>query len=99
MRNFDPDAIISVVAPFYNEVKGIKVFVEELETEFDKIGYEDRHELVLVNDGSTDGSDRELDKWRPVTPAKSKYSTCLATLDMPRLFMPDWRMPAAKWSF
>lgn len=62
MRDFDPDAIISVVAPFYNEVKGIKAFVEELETEFDKIGYEDRHELVLVNDGSTDGSDRELDK-------------------------------------
>ena len=62
MRDFDPDAIISVVAPFYNEVKGIKAFVEELETELDKIGYEDRHELVLVNDGSTDGSDQELDK-------------------------------------
>lgn len=62
MRDFDPDAIITVVAPFYNEVKGVKAFIEELENEFDKIGYADRHELVLVNDGSTDGSDLELDK-------------------------------------
>jgi len=61
MRDLDPDAIISVVAPFYDEVKGIKAFIEELELEFAKIGYADRHELVLVNDGSTDGSDKVLD--------------------------------------
>jgi len=61
MRDLDTDAIISVVAPFYNEVKGIKAFIEELELELAKIGYADRHELVLVNDGSTDGSDKVLD--------------------------------------
>lgn len=61
MRDLDPDAIISVVAPFYNEVNVIKTFIEELELEFEKMGYADKHELVLVNDGSTDGSDKVLD--------------------------------------
>ncbi len=62
MRDFGPDLLISVVAPFFNEVRNIKAFVEELEEEFGKIGYGDQHELILVNDGSTDGSDRELDR-------------------------------------
>jgi dolichol-phosphate mannosyltransferase len=62
MRELGPDSIISVVAPFYNEVKGIEAFVKELEAEFEKIGYGKQHELILVNDGSTDGSDRELDR-------------------------------------
>ena len=62
MRELGPGSIISVVAPFYNEVKGIEAFVKELEAEFEKIGYAEQHELILVNDGSTDGSDRELDR-------------------------------------
>ena len=62
MRDLGSDWVISVVAPFYNEVKNIKAFVEELENEFEKIGYAKQHELILVNDGSTDGSDRELDR-------------------------------------
>ncbi|MBW2491196.1 MAG: glycosyltransferase family 2 protein [Deltaproteobacteria bacterium] len=62
MRNMGPDSVISVVAPFYNEVKNINAFVEELENEFEKIGYSNKHELILVNDGSTDGSDRELER-------------------------------------
>jgi dolichol-phosphate mannosyltransferase len=62
MRELGPGSIISVVAPFYNEVKGIEAFVKELDAEFEKIGYGKQHELILVNDGSTDGSDRELDR-------------------------------------
>jgi len=62
MRDIGPDSAISVVAPFYNEIKNIKTFVEELENEFEKIGFADKHELILVNDGSTDGSDRELER-------------------------------------
>jgi len=62
MRDLGPDAVISVVAPFYNEVKNIKTFVEELENEFEKIGFTDKHEIILVNDGSTDGSDRKLER-------------------------------------
>jgi polyisoprenyl-phosphate glycosyltransferase len=61
MRDLGPDGIISVVAPFYNEVENIKAFVEELEDVFEKISYAKQHELILVNDGSTDGSDRELE--------------------------------------
>ena len=62
MRDFSPDSVISVVAPFYNEVENIRAFVEELEDEFEKIGYAKQHELILVNDGSTDGSDRVLER-------------------------------------
>lgn len=62
MRDFGPDSVISVVAPFYNEVKNIKTFVEELKDEFEKIGYAKQYELILVNDGSTDGSDQELER-------------------------------------
>ncbi len=62
MRDIGPDSVISLVAPFYNEAKNIKTFVEELENEFEKIGYADKHEMILVNDGSTDGSDRELER-------------------------------------
>lgn len=61
MRDFGPDSVISVVAPIYNEVNNIKTFVEELKDEFEKIGYATQSELILVNDGSTDGSDRELE--------------------------------------
>ena len=62
MCDFSPDSVISVVAPFYNEVENIRAFVEELEDEFEKIGYAKQHELILVNDGSTDGSDRVLER-------------------------------------
>lgn len=72
MRDLDPDSIISVVAPFYNEVKNIKTFVEELENEFERIGFADQHELILVNDGSTDGSDRELERIITEHPGKIK---------------------------
>jgi len=72
MRDLDPDSIITVVAPFYNEVKNIKTFVEELENEFERIGFADQHELILVNDGSTDGSDRELERIITEHPGKIK---------------------------
>jgi dolichol-phosphate mannosyltransferase len=62
MRDFGPDSVISVVAPIYNEVNNIKTFVDELKDEFEKIGYATQSELILVNDGSTDGSDRELER-------------------------------------
>lgn len=72
MRDLAPHSVISVVAPFYNEVKNIQTFVEELENEFEKIGFADKHELILVNDGSTDGSDRELERIITEHPGKIK---------------------------
>jgi dolichol-phosphate mannosyltransferase len=80
MRDLDSDSIISVVAPFYNEVQGIRSFVEELEAEFQKIGYADRHELILVNDGSTDGSDHELDR------IAAQYATKIKVIHFSRNF-------------
>jgi len=62
MRDLGPGGMISVVAPFYNEAENVKAFVAELVEEFKKIGYSEQHELILVNDGSTDGTDRELDR-------------------------------------
>jgi polyisoprenyl-phosphate glycosyltransferase len=72
MRDLGPHSVISVVAPFYNEVKNIQTFVQELENEFEKIGFADKHELILVNDGSTDGSDRELERIITEHPGKIK---------------------------
>ena len=88
MRNLGPDSTISVVAPLYNEIKGINEFVEELQTELEKLGYGDRYELVLVNDGSTDGTDKKLDLLRQGTPARSRPYTSPETSAMLRLFPP-----------
>lgn len=72
MRDLGPDSVISVVAPFYNEVKNIKIFVEELKNEFERIGFADQHEMILVNDGSTDGSDKVLERIITEHPGKIK---------------------------
>ena len=72
MRDLGPDSVISVVAPFYNEVKNIKIFVEELKNEFERIGFADQYEMILVNDGSTDGSDKVLERIITEHPGKIK---------------------------
>lgn len=46
--------LLSVVAPFYNEVEGLRAFAEELRLACDGLGI--RYEVILVDDGSTDGS-------------------------------------------
>jgi len=46
--------IISVVAPVYNEAEGLGEFVRQVVAALEPVG--EAFELILVNDGSTDGS-------------------------------------------
>lgn len=61
-RNLGPESILSVIAPCYNEVKVVEPFITELVDEIEKLKLPCRYELILVNDGSTDGTDKELDR-------------------------------------
>ena len=54
MQNSDPRPDISVLVPAYNEVENIPLLVRSLCAMFDKHGL--RGEIVLVDDGSTDGT-------------------------------------------
>lgn len=60
-RDLAPDALVSVVAPFYNEAAGVDAFVAEVTDALDALALPCRHELLLVNDGSTDGTGERLD--------------------------------------
>lgn len=51
---------ISVTVPVYNERESLPLLYESLERVLSRLGR--RWEIVLVNDGSTDGSDRLLDE-------------------------------------
>jgi len=61
-RPWDDDLLLSVVAPVYNEAEGIEGFVAEVRTHLAALGQPGRWELVLVNDGSTDGGGALLDR-------------------------------------
>jgi len=50
---------LSVVIPVYNERENIRPLLSEVLTEVGRLGLS--YEIILVNDGSTDGSTEELD--------------------------------------
>ncbi|MCC6350300.1 MAG: glycosyltransferase family 2 protein [Candidatus Eisenbacteria bacterium] len=54
----DPRPEISVVVPAYNEAENLSPLLSELRTALGSIGR--TWELIVVDDGSTDGSDRAL---------------------------------------
>jgi glycosyltransferase involved in cell wall biosynthesis len=56
MQSKNPE--VSVVVPIFNEQGNITGLDRELKTELDKLGKE--YEIIYVNDGSTDGSFKEL---------------------------------------
>jgi len=49
---------ISIVVPVMNEEQSIQTLYEKLSTQLDRIG--SRYEIIFVDDGSTDGTFREL---------------------------------------
>ena len=54
------DMDVSVVAPIYNELENIPRLYEQLSAVLERIGRE--YEIILVDDGSTDGSSAELSR-------------------------------------
>ncbi len=54
MRNFDRRIKVSVVVPAYNEVENIAPLMEDFAGMFSQ--YRGRSEVILVDDGSTDGT-------------------------------------------
>lgn len=61
-RVWNESFCLSVVAPVYNEAEGITGFVAEVRERLAALEQPGRCELVLVNDGSTDGSAELLDR-------------------------------------
>lgn len=51
---------ISVIAPVYNEKENISLFIKQVETSLKK--QFDSYEIILIDDGSNDGSRELLDK-------------------------------------
>ena len=60
-RALTRDALLSVVAPMFNEAANAAPFVEEVLAAVDALGLPCAHELVLVDDGSWDGTSETLD--------------------------------------
>lgn len=51
--------LVSVVLPVFNEVAVLRRLVEEIDAALQRTGYD--HEIIFVNDGSSDGSGELLD--------------------------------------
>lgn len=71
-RNAGPSSIFSIVSPVYNEEDNIEAFIEEVREAFGKMGFPGSLEIVLVNDGSSDGSSALLDEIAARFPSEIK---------------------------
>lgn len=60
-RAIGGDFCLSIVAPVYNEIRGIEGFVDEVRAQVAALKLPGVLDLVLVDDGSTDGSGALLD--------------------------------------
>ena len=60
------DVVISFVVPMMNEEKNVPLFFAKLSSQVEQIGQ--RYEVVFIDDGSTDGTFRELEKLHKQAP-------------------------------
>ena len=58
---------LSVVIPVYNEAENVSPLLEELEGVLDRLGV--ASELIVIDDGSTDGTAAELEAWKRRLPS------------------------------
>ena len=63
MRELGPESVLSVVAPVHNECGLIDEFITEVCRTLAELGLPGHAELVLVDDGSTDGTGTKLDAY------------------------------------
>ena len=69
----DEGLLISIVSPCYNEQEAIGYFYEELKKVLDGLdGF--RHEIIFVDDGSTDGTLEKLNSFSENDPTIKVYS-------------------------
>ncbi len=61
MENRPINYKLSIVAPVYNEGSYIKNFVSEIIEVLDELGITKNSEIILVNDGSTDETEKHMD--------------------------------------
>ena len=70
---FDADELISVVVPLYNEQDSVRTLAGQIVDVMETHGF--RYELILVNDGSADGT------WGHIR-ALTAANPCIVGLDM-----------------
>src|SRR5262245_2606772 len=66
LRPARSETLISVVLPVFNEVKALRPLAARVQKALEELGV--RREIVFVNDGSTDESDRLLDQMAAQSP-------------------------------
>ena len=84
-------SLVSVVAPVYNEDATIEEFYARVCAALDGLPFE----LVLVDDGSTDGTPMKLEPGSPSTTLGCASSTCHGTSATRRRSPPGSTTPAA----
>lgn len=72
-RSYDNGLLISIVSPCYNEEEAIELFYKELKAVLNGLeGF--RHEIVLVDDGSTDHTLNKINNLAKSDPTIKAYS-------------------------
>lgn len=61
-RELGSDSTLSVVAPVFNEAGIVEPFIEEVRGALQQLDFPGRFEIVVVDDGSSDGTGKKLDE-------------------------------------